>query len=255
MNRKIKVLIGDNSLSSGVICADFLQKQAVDVFLSPRDGYKILETIRENNPDIVVMDAYLSRLDAIGVVKSIHDEKREIKIIVTAGYPNEYVERTLQELGINCYLPAPMDAYAICEAIMAVGGIKSVAEEAVEPDLETVVTEVILDIGIPAHVKGYHYARRAIMLCVEDQKMISLVTKVLYPTIAKEFGTTPSRVERAIRHAIEIAWDRGNVDTLNEYFGYTINNGRGKPTNSEFIAMLADKLRLRLKRLPPILAR
>ena len=114
-------------------------------------------------------------------------------------------------------------------------------------DVELMVTEMIHQIGVPAHIKGYHYLREAILLSVEDPEIMNAVTKVLYPTVAKKFGTTPSRVERAIRHAIEVAWDRGDVDTLNAYFGYTIHNSRGKPTNSEFIAMLSDKLRLTLK--------
>ena len=109
------------------------------------------------------------------------------------------------------------------------------------------MTNVIHQIGVPAHIKGYHYLREAIILCIGDSEMINSVTKLLYPTVAKRFDTTSSRVERAIRHAIEVAWDRGDVDTLNSYFGYTIHNGRGKPTNSEFIAMIADKLRLQLK--------
>ena len=113
--------------------------------------------------------------------------------------------------------------------------------------MELMVTEMIHQIGVPAHIKGYHYLREAILLSVEDPEIMNAVTKVLYPTVAKKFGTTPSRVERAIRHAIEVAWDRGDVDTLNAYFGYTIHNSRGKPTNSEFIAMLSDKLRLTLK--------
>ncbi|MEG0692770.1 MAG: sporulation initiation factor Spo0A C-terminal domain-containing protein, partial [Oscillospiraceae bacterium] len=119
----------------------------------------------------------------------------------------------------------------------------------ISDDLESIVTDVILHIGVPAHIKGYHYIREAIMLSVNDTNMINSVTKLLYPTVAKRFNTTSSRVERAIRHAIEIAWDRGDVDTLNAYFGYTINTGRGKPTNSEFVAMISDKLRLKLKRM------
>ena len=116
-----------------------------------------------------------------------------------------------------------------------------------EPDLEVMVTEIIHQIGVPAHIKGYHYLRESIMLAVENPDIINSVTKQLYPSVAVKFETTSSRVERAIRHAIEVAWDRGDVDTLNSYFGYTIHNGRGKPTNSEFIAMISDKLRLKLK--------
>ncbi|WP_312644577.1 sporulation initiation factor Spo0A C-terminal domain-containing protein, partial [Hydrogenoanaerobacterium sp.] len=116
-----------------------------------------------------------------------------------------------------------------------------------EPDIEMMVTEIIHQIGVPAHIKGYHYLRESIVLCIEDHDIINSVTKQLYPTVAKRYNTTSSRVERAIRHAIEVAWDRGDVDTLNSYFGYTIHNSRGKPTNSEFIALISDKLTLRLK--------
>ena len=125
--------------------------------------------------------------------------------------------------------------------------IKTIPLGAGGQDMELMVTEMIHQIGVPAHIKGYHYLREAILLSVEDPEVMNAVTKVLYPTVAKKFGTTPSRVERAIRHAIEVAWDRGDVDTLNSYFGYTIHNSRGKPTNSEFIAMLSDRLRLTLK--------
>lgn len=253
MKRRLKVLIGDNSLSLGVICAEELSKYEVDVDLVPRDGMQILEKIKSTNPDIVVMSAYLTKLDAIGIVRNIAQEKDiNPQFIVTNSYTSQYVEDALLSLGIAYYMLEPIDAYSLCGTILEMGGIKSrnygVSDNQGETDLETVVTEVILNIGIPAHVKGYHYTRRAIMLCIENSEMINLVTKLLYPTIAKEFNTTPSRVERAIRHAIEIAWDRGNVDTLNSYFGYTINVGRGKPTNSEFIAMIADKLRLQLKK-------
>lgn len=109
------------------------------------------------------------------------------------------------------------------------------------------VTEIIHQLGVPAHIKGYHYLRTSIILSVRDSEMVNAVTKLLYPTVAKQYKTTSSRVERAIRHAIEVAWDRGDIDTLNSYFGYTVNTGRGKPTNSEFIALIADKMRLRLK--------
>ena len=148
----------------------------------------------------------------------------------------------------------PFDVDQMVERIVKIaGGTISTASglpettAASEPDLELMVTEIIHQIGVPAHIKGYHYVRESIILSVKSPEMINSVTKLLYPTVAKRFDTTASRVERAIRHAIEVAWDRGDVDTLNSYFGYTIHNGRGKPTNSEFVAMIADKLRLRLK--------
>ena len=140
----------------------------------------------------------------------------------------------------------------LAERVLQIAGLKQGALPASQNhhrqnDLEVMVTEIILQIGVPAHIKGYHYLRDSIILAVEDPDIINSITKLLYPTVAKKNGTTSSRVERAIRHAIEVAWDRGDVDVLNSYFGYTIHNLRGKPTNSEFIAMIADKLRLRLK--------
>ena len=130
------------------------------------------------------------------------------------------------------------------------GALTAVRQPA--PDMEVVVTEMIHQLGVPAHIKGYHYLRNAIMHSIKDPEMLESVTKLMYPTVAKEYGTTPSRVERAIRHAIEIAWDRGDVDTLNSFFGYTVNTGKGKPTNSEFIALIVDKIKLRYKNTVPV---
>lgn len=149
-------------------------------------------------------------------------------------------------------LPKPIDQDSLCEHIVTVlknrsEGIYSSADLTGIPDIEAQVTKIIHQIGVPAHIKGYQYLRSAILMAVQDNEVINSVTKVLYPTVAKKYSTTTSRVERAIRHAIEVAWDRGDIDTLNSYFGYTIQNSRGKPTNSEFIAMIADNLRLKYK--------
>lgn len=144
----------------------------------------------------------------------------------------------------------PFELEDLVDRVIALSDFHAPAETSAKPnstDLEVMITEVIHQIGVPAHIKGYHYLRESIRLSIEDPEMINSVTKLLYPTVAKTYNTTSSRVERAIRHAIEVAWDRGDVDTLNAYFGYTIHNSRGKPTNSEFIAMIADKLRLKLK--------
>ena len=250
---KLKVLIGDNSMGFGTICSDLLTKEGVDVTLVPKDGNRVLQAIQDTLPDIVVMESFMSQLDAIGVLKSLKDTGRPMpKVIVTSGYDNRYIENEVMSNGAYFYMLKPFDMNDFCERILSIGGIadQRKMERAADPenDLETIVTDVILHIGIPAHIKGYHYIREAIILSVNDPNMINSVTKLLYPTIAKRFDTTSSRVERAIRHAIEIAWDRGDVDTLDSYFGYTINNGRGKPTNSEFIAMIADKLRLKMKK-------
>lgn len=250
--KKLKVLIGDESLSFGEPCQDILQNDGAEVTLVPKDGQMVVNAIKEINPDVVVMDSYMSKLDAIGVLEEIHNNHIPLpKVVVTSGYDNPYVENEVSARGAIYFAVRPFDNESLCARIRSIGGIQisrtSRSVESAEEDLETIVTNVILHIGIPAHIKGYHYIREAIMLSVNDTNMINAVTKLLYPTIAKKFSTTSSRVERAIRHAIEIAWDRGDVDTLDSYFGYTINNGRGKPTNSEFIAMIADKLRLQMK--------
>lgn len=160
----------------------------------------------------------------------------------------------VMEKGASYIVLQPFDVNVLAQRILQLTGFA--AKNAAKPasiaptpgqSLEVMVTEVIHQIGVPAHIKGYHYLRESIILSVENPEMINSVTKLLYPTVAKKFETTPSRVERAIRHAIEVAWDRGDLDTLNSYFGYTIHNSRGKPTNSEFIAMIADKLRLQIK--------
>lgn len=255
MQKKLKVLVGDNTMSMGALCQDMLKRYGIDVVLAPKDGVKVLDAIKSTVPDVVVMESFMAQMDAIGVMKALNQSGQlHPKVIVISGYDNKFIENEIMQNGASYYMLKPFEMETLCERIRAVGG----AVDNVSPvningadentdDLETIVTEVILHIGIPAHIKGYHYIREAIILSVNDTNMINSVTKLLYPTIAKKFSTTSSRVERAIRHAIEIAWDRGDVDTLNAYFGYTINTGRGKPTNSEFIAMISDKLRLKLK--------
>lgn len=251
--RKIKVLIGDNSMGFGVLCRSILEKDGIDVTTVPKDGNKILDSIRAESPDVVVMESFMAQLDAIGVLKNLNMSGYPLpKIIVTSGYDNKYIENEVMNNGAYFYMLKPFDMNDLCDRVKSIAGVaerqQTETTEVLGNDLEAIVTDVILHIGIPAHIKGYHYIREAIMLSVNDPNMINSITKLLYPTIAKEFDTTSSRVERAIRHAIEIAWDRGDVDTLDSYFGYTINNGRGKPTNSEFIAMISDKLRLQLKK-------
>ena len=256
MQKKLKVLIGDNSISFGDLCADVLINLDVDVSLMPKDGIKVLEAIKSTSPDVVVIESFMAQMDAIGVMKDINQSgAHRPKFIVISGYDNKFIEKEIMDNGASYYMLKPFDISTLCDRIVSMGGVSQFNpmqndhNYEVCNDLESIVTDVILNIGVPAHIKGYHYIREAIMLSVNDPNMINSVTKLLYPTVAKKFDTTSSRVERAIRHAIEIAWDRGDVDTLNSYFGYTINTGRGKPTNSEFVAMIADKLRLKLKRI------
>lgn len=253
MQKSFKVLIGDTSPNFGVLCKEILSQDGYEVRLVQKDGDSVLNAIKEFNPDVVVIESFMAKLDAIGVMKEVNlSEGNKAKFIIVSGYNNKFIEQEAMAGGACYYMLKPIDVRSLCDRIVSIGQhikmeAKAVMKTVESNDLETIVTDIILTLGVPAHVKGYHYIRQSIMLCIEDSAMINSVTKLLYPTVAKIYQTTASRVERAIRHAIEIAWDRGDVDILNSYFGYTINVGRGKPTNSEFIAMIADKLRLKLK--------
>lgn len=257
MDSKGKILIADDSKEFGVTSAAILRAYGFEVILTAKDGQKLISGIFETRPKVVLMDVFLPGADAIAVMKTIRESPEGIekpKFMVMSGYDNPDLQNEIMASGATYYFLKPFDMETVAERISQLVDPKNHAQRAIravaaggEPDLEVLVTEIIHQIGVPAHIKGYHYLREAIILSVQDSDILNSVTKVLYPTVAKRFDTTSSRVERAIRHAIEVAWDRGDIDTLNSYFGYTINGGRGKPTNSEFIAMIADKLRLRLK--------
>lgn len=258
MKDQTKVLIVEGGGDYSIKCASLLQAQGVSVVVAPRDGLAVMQIIVDNQPQIVLTEMFMPRLDAIGVMKAVSEMRLAVQpyFLVTSTYSTPSLEKEIMEAGANYFFLMPFDVEYMVQRIMkladSANNDDSVSSppnmvEKEEPDLELTVTEVIHQIGVPAHIKGYHYVRESIMLVVQSPTAINSVTKLLYPTVAKKFGTTPSRVERAIRHAIEVAWDRGDVDTLNNYFGYTIHNGRGKPTNSEFIAMIADKLRLERK--------
>ena len=195
----------------------------------------------------------MPNMDIISVLGEIKNSEKKPLVMAISGYDNPMLEKETITAGASYYFIKPFDTNILAERIIQFSGWKNSTVPLVKDnvmgdnDLELMVTEIIHQIGVPAHIKGYQYLREAIILAVKDVEMINSVTKQLYPTVAKRNQTTSSRVERAIRHAIEVAWDRGDVDVLNSYFGYTIHNSRGKPTNSEFIAMIADKLRLRLK--------
>ncbi len=170
--------------------------------------------------------------------------------IVSASYTTPILEREVLSAGAAYFAIAPFDKSAMVDRILSLISTRGrhFETEPSDPQLRVQVTEILHQIGVPAHIKGYQYLREAIIIAVEDMDVINAVTKVLYPEVAKRFGTTASRVERAIRHAIEVAWDRGDLETLQKYFGYTVSNAKGKPTNSEFIAMIADRLQLERKK-------
>ena len=250
MSRKISVLLADNSDYFAVPCANAMKSNGLEVTLTEKDGKTVLEALTKQHYDVVLMDLFLPRLDALGVLEGLAQAelaKRPL-VMVMSGFDNPNLEREAMIAGADYYFLKPFDAAAIARRIVSLCGDHSeVPARRAPSNLEMQVTEIIHQIGVPAHIKGYQYLRDAILMAIEDDTIINAVTKRLYPTVAKKHGTTSSRVERAIRHAIEVAWDRGDVDTLTAYFGYTIHTERGKPTNSEFIAMIADKFRLQLK--------
>ena len=214
------------------------------------DGEQAIRMITEKKPDILVLDLMLSKQDGISVLKAIERMDRRPVTLATSGFVTEYVANAAANLGVRYLMLKPCDMTAVAERLEEIRGgenLRAPIRRTDKTSIESMVTGIIHEIGVPAHIKGYQYLREAIIIAVNDMDVINAITKVLYPQVAKTFQTTPSRVERAIRHAIEVAWDRGDLDTLQRFFGYTVSNTKGKPTNSEFIALIADKLQLQLK--------
>lgn len=212
------------------------------------DGHELIRMVEETNADAIVMDVVLTGMDGLEVLEELCKLPRQPQIIVLSSYAHGSIAQAAAERGAAYYIAKPGRASVICERIRQVTA-KAETKPAIDNQvsLETSITAIIHDVGVPAHIKGYQYLREAILLAIEDMDVINAVTKVLYPEVAKHFNTTASRVERAIRHAIEVAWDRGDLETLQKYFGYTVSNAKGKPTNSEFIAMIADRLQLQMR--------
>lgn len=260
MENKIKILIADESSDFSQLCIAALKCHGFSVFLGSRDGQVVLDQIMQESPDVVLLNTFLAHLDGSSIVRKVLQANLEKTphFIMMSNVSNAFIEQEALQAGASYFVVKPFDSDMLAEKIMRLCGrnpdfMPSITTNALlkgpvsDGNLEVLVTEIIHQIGVPAHIKGYHYLREAIMACVKDMDILNAVTKQLYPMVANKFSTTSSRVERAIRHSIEVAWDRGNVDTLNYYFGYTIHNNRGKPTNSEFIAMISDKLRLKVK--------
>lgn len=216
------------------------------------DGERAIEMIRTSKYDIVITDLWLSGIDGIGIIRSGIKLTGQDKpsFILTSPINKQAILVEATEAGADLCIPKPFDFSIMLshiDSLIKIKNRKASDSDTKSADIEAQVTKIIHQIGVPAHIKGYQYLRTAILMTIENNDIINSVTKILYPGVAKKYQTTTSRVERAIRHAIEVAWDRGDVDTLNAYFGYTIQNTRGKPTNSEFIAMIADNLRLKYK--------
>ena len=257
METKLRILIADPSEDFRAMLADVINaEEDMLVVATAGDGLEALSLAEAHQPDILLTDLILTRLDGLGLLTALSEREDAPAAIVLSGLFNERVISACSELGIYYFVPKPCDIPALLTGIRQVAAARyknitpisqgvPMAPAPREPSLEAVVTDIIHEIGVPAHIKGYQYLREAIVLTVNDMDAINAVTKVLYPAVAKKFATTPSRVERAIRHAIEVAWDRGDLETLQRFFGYTVSNIKGKPTNSEFIAMIADSLTLK----------
>ena len=270
MNEKIKILIADdNSEFAKTLTSHIEKEEDMEVVGQARDGNEAVKMIENVKPDIALLDVIMPHLDGLGVLEKTSElniSKKPTCIMLSAVGQDKITQRAL-ELGANYYVVKPFDINLLIKRIKEIKSYKvspfkigTPAREIKAPyidirekrgsdkdNLEALVTNVIHEVGVPAHIKGYQYLREAIMMVINDIEVINQITKQLYPEIARKFNTTPSRVERAIRHAIEVAWGRGQTDVVESIFGYTVSARKGKPTNSEFIAMISDKLRLELK--------
>ena len=252
MDKRTTVLIADNSEEfCASLSAALQQGDGFQVLGAVSDGEQAVRQVLERKPQVLVLDLMLAKKDGISVLKALAGMEQRPVTLATSGFVSEYVAQTAANLGVRYLMLKPCDMKALVERLEEIRGGESLRKlpgsSRNNTSIETMVTGIIHEIGVPAHIKGYQYLREAIIIAVNDMDVINAITKVLYPQVAKTFGTTPSRVERAIRHAIEVAWDRGDLDTLQRFFGYTVSNTKGKPTNSEFIALIADKLQLQLK--------
>ncbi len=252
MDNLATVIIADNTeeFCTGLTAA--LQRAGgFQVLGTATDGEQAIRMVAERKPRILVLDLMLAKQDGLSVLKAISSMEHKPVTLATSRFVTDYVAAAAANLGVRYLMMKPCDMTALVERLEEIRGGEIPRQSTLRPStdtsIESMVTSVIHEIGVPAHIKGYQYLREAIIIAVNDMDVINAITKVLYPQVAKTFQTTPSRVERAIRHAIEVAWDRGDLDTLQRFFGYTVSNTKGKPTNSEFIALIADKLQLQLK--------
>lgn len=250
------MLVADDNREFCELLKEFVNSQD-DLVLAglAYNGLEALELIEQQKPDVVVLDVIMPHLDGIGVLEKISSNVISVrpKVIMLTAFGQESVTQRAVELGADYYILKPFDFAVLATRIrqLSKGVVGGGGSEYISPiktkNLDVAVTNIIHEMGVPAHIKGYHYLRDAILMVIDEIGLLGAVTKELYPMIAQKYNTTPSRVERAIRHAIELAWDRGNIEMMTKFFGYTINLDRGKPTNSEFIAMVADKLRIEVK--------
>ncbi len=253
MENNAKILLCDENSEERKRIIEFLTKSGFNRIDEATNGEIAIEKLLNGTYDIAIVDLWISGVDGIGIIRSVKKShaKQAPSFILLSPINKQNILMEASESGADICMLKPFDNISLVSHIDSLLRMRSRndARDSFSParDMEAQVTKIIHQIGVPAHIKGYQYLRTAILMTIEDNDIINSVTKVLYPGVAKKYQTTTSRVERAIRHAIEVAWDRGDIDTLNSYFGYTIQNSRGKPTNSEFIAMIADNLRLKYK--------
>ena len=252
MEHATSIFIADSAEEfSSSLTAALQRAGGFQVVGTAADGEQAIRQIIEKKPQILILDLMLAKQDGLSVLKAISGMERKPITLATSAFISEYVSSAAAALGVRYLMLKPCDLSAVVERLEELRGGENLRRilprRNDKNSIESMVTGIIHEIGVPAHIKGYQYLREAIIIAVNDMDVINAITKVLYPQVAKTFQTTPSRVERAIRHAIEVAWDRGDLDTLQRFFGYTVSNTKGKPTNSEFIALIADKLQLQLK--------
>ena len=244
-----RVLLADTATEYRQALAAHINREGdMQVVGQTGDGAELLRMVRELEPDAVVMETVLIGPDGLEVLEEMSKLERRPRVLILSSYIRGNVVEEASARGADYFITKPSRPATVCERVrqLTASGAEAGREDR-GVNMETRVTAIIHEVGVPAHIKGYQYLREAILIAVRDMDVINAVTKVLYPEVAKRFGTTASRVERAIRHAIEVAWDRGDLETLQKYFGYTVSNTKGKPTNSEFIAMIADRLQLQMR--------
>lgn len=249
MEQMKKVLIADGNTEHTTQLARYLENEGDIVVVGVTgEGESMLNLCREKKPDVIIMELMLGGIDGLDALDALKAMGTESKVVVCSSFVKGGIADEVAKKGVSYFMTKPVKMGAICQRVRQVMGVNSERGRSGKAmSIESAVTNIIHEIGVPAHIKGYQYLREAIMISVKDMEVINAVTKVLYPEVAKRYNTTASRVERAIRHAIEVAWDRGDLETLQKYFGYTVSNIKGKPTNSEFIAMIADRLQLEKK--------
>lgn len=248
-----RILVADaNEEFRRVLAASLAEEADMDLVGETGDGPEAVRLAEHGQPDVVLMDLVLAKMDGLEVLQELAQLPGRPRVLVLSSFVRGNVAELAAARGADYYMMKPCKLTAVLERVRQLAngladGEREEKAEIQDRNLESTVTAIIHEIGVPAHIKGYQYLRESILIAVKDMEVINAVTKILYPEVAKRFGTTASRVERAIRHAIEVAWDRGDLETLQKYFGYTVSNAKGKPTNSEFIAMIADRLQLQQK--------